>query len=323
MGLNRDITSSVGMGVDVSVSKQVTGSASGGEAFISVWSTTGVDETITIPTQNIGTFNADVDWGDGTVETITAYDGFSHEYADIDDHTITITGTFPNIYVANGPEKLKIKKVTSLGTVGWTTLEKAFWGCSNLTEFTAGPTDTSAVTDMSYMLADCRLVTNVDVSSFDTSLVTNMFVMFYECRALTSIDVSSFNTANAANIAYMFYDCTGLTTLDVSNFVTTSVSDMSYMFYNCTGLTSMAGVEDWVITGLNGTNDLTSFLTVGKMTTAQYDALLVKWEAQASGIPAMTASFGASILTAGGTADTAKQNLINTHGWTVYDGVTP
>jgi len=83
------------------------------------------------------------------------------------------------------------------------------------------------------------------------------------------------------------------------------------------------GVEDFDITGLDTTGDLTNFLTVGKMTTAQYDNLLVKWEAQASGIPAMTASFGASIHTLGGTAAAAKQTLINTYGWTVQDGVTP
>tara|TARA_R110000803_G_scaffold164066_1_gene227813 strand:- start:56 stop:355 length:300 start_codon:yes stop_codon:yes gene_type:complete len=98
---------------------------------------------------------------------------------------------------------------------------------------------------------------------------------------------------------------------------------MALMFQNCYGLTSIVGVEDFDITGLNSTGDLTNFLTNGRMTTAQYDALLVKWEAQASGIPAMTASFGTSILTLGGAADTAKQDLINTHGWTVKDGVTP
>ena len=85
----------------------------------------------------------------------------------------------------------------------------------------------------------------------------------------------------------------------------------------------MAGVEDFDITGLINASYLNNFITGGRMTTAQYDNLLVKWEAQASGIPAMTAKFGTSILTLGGAADTAKQSLINTYGWTVSDGVTP
>ena len=378
-----------------------TGSA-GVEAFISVWATAGTFETITIPCQNLGTFNAVVDWGDSSpLETITTYNGFSHVYAAIGEHTISITGTFPNIYINYGASRLKIRKVLSLGNVGWTKLKNAFYGCANLNEFTVGSTDVSAVDNMSAMLGYCSLLTSVDLSSFDTSLVTtmqsmfdgctglttldlsafntssvtdvsymfrscsglttldvslfdtaivtNMGYMFANCSGLTSLDISSFDTAIVTNMSEMFNACTGLTSLDVSSFDTSSVTtmfgmftyctgltsldvssfdtaivtNMGYMFYGCSGLTSMVGVEDWAITGLNGTGDLTNFLTDGKMTTAQYDNLLINWEAQASGIPAMTPSFGASILTLGGAADTAKQSLINTYGWTVSDGVTP
>ena len=250
-----------------------SGSAAVGlTGFVSVWATTGALETITIPCQNIGTFNAVVDWGDTSPpETITAFNGFSHAYDTAGDHTISISGTFPNIYMINAFSAPKIKKVLNLGTVGWTNLDNAFRDCVNLTDFTSGSTDTSAVTTMRAMFASCFGVTSIDVSTLDTSLVNNMYAVFYANNALTSI----------------------------------------------------VGVEDWDITGLNDTGDLTNFLTGGRMTTAQYDNLLVKWEAQASGIPAMTPSFGASILTAGGTADTAKQSLINTYGWTVQDGVTP
>ena len=268
------------------------------EAFISVWATTVVDETITIPCQNVGTFNAVVDWGDTSPpETITTYNGFTHEYAAIGEHTISITGTFPNIYFAGGGDKLKLKRVTNLGTVGWTRFNNAFNGCVNLTEFTAGSTDTSAVTDINTMFGNCAGLTSVDVSSLDTSLVTSMLGVFANCYTLPSLDLSSF--------------------------VTTNVTDMYVMFYQCNALTSIVGVEDFDITGLNSTGDLNLFLTSCKMTTPQYDNLLVKWEAQASVIPAMTASFGTSILTLGGAADTAKQSLINTYGWTVSDGVTP
>tara|TARA_R110000772_G_scaffold128452_1_gene236112 strand:+ start:113 stop:898 length:786 start_codon:yes stop_codon:yes gene_type:complete len=243
-----------------------TGSA-GVEAFISVWATTGTFETITIPTQ-ADTFNAVVDWGDGTTETITTYNGFSHEYAAIGEHTISIVGVFPNIYFNNGAEGLKIKRVTNLGTVGWTRLNNSFYGCTNLTEFTAGSTDTSSIT------------------------------------ALTS----------------MFRGCSGLTSLDVSSFNTSSVNNMGFAFQSCSGLTSIVGVEDFDITGLNSTGDLNNFLTVGKMTTPQYDNLLINWEAQASVIPAMTAAFGASEYTGGGAAATAHASLTDVYGWSIGDG---
>ena len=84
---------------------------------------------------------------------------------------------------------------------------------------------------------------------------------------------------------------------------------MSYILQNCNSLTSIVGVEDWDITGLDGTGDLTNFLTVGKMTTPQYDNLLIKWEAQAE-FPGMSPSFGASTYTGGGTAAAARAAML-------------
>ena len=270
---------------------------SGLTGFVSVWATTGFNETITIPTQP-GTFNAVVDWGDTSPpETITTYNGFTHVYEDIGEHTISIAGTFPNIFFNNAGHKAKIRRVLNLGTVGWTKLNNSFFGCSNLTQFTAGSTDTSAVTDMVLMFGFCSGLTSADLSSLNTSIVTSM--------------------------AYMFFGCSGLTNLNLSSFNTSNVTNMAVMLNGCSGLTNLAGAENFIITGLNATNSLNGFFSVGKMTTAQYDNLLIKWEVQAVGIPAMTTSFGASILTLDGTAAAAKQSLINTYGWTVSDGVTP
>ena len=263
-------------------------------AFRSVWATTALNETITIPTQNVGTFNATVDWGDGTIETITTYNGFSHQYEYIGEHMISITGTFPNIFIANGTEKLKIKRVTNLGTVGWTSLNKAFQGCTNLTEFTVGSTDTSGVTTIANILLNCSSLTNVDLSAMDTTLVTNMDSALLGCSSITSVYVSGWNTG--------------------------ACTRMAAMFLNCSALTSIVGVEDWAITGLNATSGLTSFISGGKMTTAQYDNLLIKWEPQASVIPAMTAAFGASEYTGGGAAATAHTSLTDVYGWSIGDG---
>ena len=269
---------------------------SGLTGFVSVWATTAINETITIPCQNVGTFNAVIDWGDGTpTSTITAYNDadLAHVYADIDDYTISITGVFPNIYFNGGGDKDKIKKILNLGTVGWTNFSNAFYACSNLVEFTVGSTDTSAVTRMDGMLGGCTLLTSVDLSTLNTSSVDRLFYMFLNCSSLTSVDVSNWNTS--------------------------SVNQALGVFQGCSGLTSIVGVEDWAITGLNSTNDLNAFLTVGKMTTAQYDNLLVKWQSQ-DPFNGMTPSFGASTYTGGSAAATARQDLIDIDGWSISDG---
>jgi surface protein len=292
-------------------------------AFVSVWATSAINETITIPCQNSGTFNAVIDWGDGTpTSTITAYNDadLAHVYTDIDDYTISITGVFPNIYLNNGAEKDKIKKVLNLGTVGWTKLNTAFNGCTNLTEFTAGSTDTSNVTNFQQMFQSCSSLITANLIGAALDKASTMYRMFNACTALSSV---TFNPASSMTqlltTSGMFINCSSLTSIDMSSFSTGTVNAMSQTFLGTNSLTSMVGVEDWDITGLNGTGDLTLFLTSGKMTTAQYDNLLVKWEAQTV-FSGMTPSFGASEYTGGGTAATARQDLIDIDGWSISDG---
>jgi len=92
--------------------------------------------------------------------------------------------------------------------------------------------------------------------------------------------------------------------------------------FNSSSLTSLVGAEDFDITSFNNTNSLTGFMNSnGRMTTAQYDALLVKWDAQ-SVLSNIVVEFGASQYTAGSAAATARANLISSDGWTIADGGT-
>lgn len=89
--------------------------------------------------------------------------------------------------------------------------------------------DTSNVTDMESMFAECYSLSSLDLSSFDTSKVTNMNNMFYNCKALISLDLSNFNTSKVIYMDYMFKDCISLTTLTLgsnwaSNEKVTSIS---------------------------------------------------------------------------------------------------
>ena len=99
--------------------------------------------------------------------------------------------------------------------------------------------NTSEVTDMNYMFADCSPLTSLDLSHFDTKNVTNMHGMFGGSKSLLSLDLSNFDTKNVANMAYMFSGCESLTSLDVSNFDTKNVTSMVYMFSGCESLTSL------------------------------------------------------------------------------------
>jgi len=212
-------------------------------SFIFKITTTTSPQTFVIPCVNVGTFNATVDYGDGTgSQTVTAYNdsNLTHSFATAGQHTITIDGTFPNIkFQNNAASRVLMDEVVDLGDVGWVTLDQAFRNCTNLTAFNGGTTDTSNVTSMFAMFFECLNLTTLNVSSFNTSSVTNMRYIFTRCSSLTSLDLSKFDTSSATNMLEMFRDCSSLTTLDVSSFNTSSNTNMSYMFYNCSSLTTL------------------------------------------------------------------------------------
>ena len=186
----------------------------GGSPMILVMATTGAAETVTIPCQNVGTFDASIDWGDGTTTTVLAYNsaGLAHEFADIGDHTITITGTFPNIYFNNVGDKLKVKEVVQLGKVGLIRLTGAFYGCTNLTSLSSGVTDTSNVTDTQNMVRGCSGLVDPDVSTIDTSSVANFGNMFREITAANDvIGLDLFDISSATSLSLILHGSTILT----------------------------------------------------------------------------------------------------------------
>ena len=92
-----------------------------------------------------------------------------------------------------------------------------FWGMTNL----------QSITGMEYL---------------NTSEVTTMWGMFANCSSLTTIDASSFNTANVTNALSMFDGCTNLTTIyGGDGWITSSMSVSNDMFNNCVNLVGGKG----------------------------------------------------------------------------------
>ncbi len=207
------------------------------KAMILVFNIASDAETLTIPCQNSGTFNATINWGDNsTPSTITAYNDadLAHEYAVAGTYTVRISGTFPNIYFNDEGDKLKLLQVVQLGDTGLTLLDYSFRGCSNMTSFQCGDVcNTANVTDMRAMFHSCSSADIIDVSGFDTANVTDMRYMFNSCSSADIIDVSGFDTANVANMRYMFSGCSSVDIIDVSGFDTANVTDMRAMFHSC------------------------------------------------------------------------------------------
>lgn len=112
----------------------------------------------TLPLRSGYTYDFQVEWGDGTVESYAGVAGvgipidITHTYPiptnkegkplsnGIFRIKIGVTNNtgFPTIYFNNSGDRLKLIKTVTFGNVGWNILEKSFFGCeNNLIEATA------------------------------------------------------------------------------------------------------------------------------------------------------------------------------------------
>ena len=116
--------------------------------------------------------------------------------------------------------------------------------------------NTSEVTDMSYMFANCTSLKSLDLSHFNTAKVTNMVGMFISCTSLTSLNLSSFNTSKVTKMFNMFNGCYSLNSLNLSSFNTSNVTSMGQMFYGCENLKTIYVGDGWSTTAVTDSDNM-------------------------------------------------------------------
>ncbi len=120
-----------------------------------------------------------------------------------------------------------------------------FSGMSNLSDITGMEyLNTSEVTNMSSMFADCTSLTDIDLIHFNTGKVTGVTSMFNGCSGLTTLNLTTFDTQNVTSTSYMFADCSNLTTVYVGDGWNTEKVDAElseHMFRGCTSLVGDKG----------------------------------------------------------------------------------
>ncbi|WP_067145358.1 BspA family leucine-rich repeat surface protein [Pseudotamlana agarivorans] len=195
--------------------------------FITTWETTTANESITVPTTGTG-YNYTIDWGDGTVETNQTGDA-THIYTTAGTHTVSISGDFPRIYFNNTGDKDKIQSIEQWGDIAWTSMDSAFYGCSNIniTNTSIDVPDLSQVTGMSSMFNQAFNF-NYGIGNWDVSKVSFMANMFKEAIQFNQ-DLSQWNVSSVVNMGSMFAYATSFNQ-DLSNWDVSSVTSMRNMF---------------------------------------------------------------------------------------------
>ena len=200
-----------------------------GGAFITTWTTTGTDETITTPTTGSG-YNYTVNWGDSSAETTYTGDA-THTYAAPNTYTIRITRIFPRIYFqgTTTANKAKIQSVEQWGSTAWSSMAGAFHGASNLTVPAVDAPNLTSVTDMLSMFQNATAF-NQDINHWDTSNIQDMTFMFQNATTFNQ-NIGDWNTGMVTSMSTMFSGASAFNQ-DIGAWNTSKVTDMGGTFLN-------------------------------------------------------------------------------------------
>lgn len=120
----------------------------------------GADSTFTIPTTG-GGYNYKVSTSDG--QNFTGVTGnLTITFPDANTlYDISISGDFPRIYFNNGAERLKLIDIKQWGDIEWTSMQGAFYGCSNTTCTATDAPNSYNVTSIEAFMSSVHTIHNV------------------------------------------------------------------------------------------------------------------------------------------------------------------
>ena len=177
---------------------------------------------------------------DSNVKTYTpTLDTVNNTFYIDDWGTVPTFNTLADNFLTNKSNIKTITMLKGLDTSNVTNMALMFAECSALTSLDLSNLNTSNVIYMGSMFGGCSSLTSLGISNFNTSNVTDMQAMFGDCSSITSLDVSNLDTSKVNYMSSMFDGCSLLTSLNLSNFNTSNVIDMQLMFNNCSSLTSL------------------------------------------------------------------------------------
>ena len=235
--------------------------------FITTWQTddqsgsgnTGITQ-IKLPLYNGGTYNFQVFWGDGSFDTVNAWNGAgnTHTYSVAGTYKVRIVGTCWGWRCINAFDRRKLYNIQQWGTdFRLVNAQNAFMDCTNLTitatdnlnltgsssfyqlfygckSLTTAPTmalwDTSNITNMGDIFRDCTNY-NQSVNLWNTGKVTTLVNSFSKCTNFNQ-PLNSWNTANVTALDSILYECRTFNQ-DISSWNTGKVLTPTNAFYGC------------------------------------------------------------------------------------------
>jgi surface protein len=201
---------------------------------------------------------------------------------------VEITGAFASTYSLSPAlattHKTKLRSIDQWGTIGWTSMENAFNGCTNLVVTATDAPDLSGVTSLKGMFRETGLTTE-NFNHWDVSTITNMYETFAYCPNFNG-EISEWEVDNVTNMTYMFR-C-------LSYYENPFAGDLSG--WNIGQVTSMSSMLDY--SGLS---------------QESVDAMLLAW----SQLPVLQENVSLGLAGLNYCDYVGKEALTDDHGWTI------
>lgn len=266
------------------------------DSFIMTFNIPEAGFELTLGTNNDYEYDFTIDWGDGTIETITlAVDDAlpTHEYATADEYTIAIQGDFPSIimYLENAgvESSLALISMDQWGTIEWEYLDFAFAAASNMVYNATDVPNLSQVTSLSAMFIQIGAF-NPDaaetIDDWDVSTITKMGSMF---------GATNFNG-------------------DISGWNVGKVEDMTAMFAGAEFFNQDLG--DWDISSVT---NMTNMFNNSGMSPQNFSNTVIDWSNQEVQQGVILGAEGVNFCATNEFVDAAS-SLINDHGWDISFG---
>jgi surface protein len=183
-------------------------------------------------------------------------------------YRVSISGDFTRIHFDNTGDCLKLLSIEQWGNIAWSSMEGAFWGCSNLTYAATDVPDLSRVASMASMFRECKAF-NGPIGNWNTAAVTDMSGMFWGAESFDQ-PIGEWNTSAVTDMSHLF-DYALSFNQPIGDWNTAAVTNMSRMF-NFAGLFNQP-IGDWntaAVTDMSGMFNYVRFFNqpIGEWNTA-------------------------------------------------------
>jgi hypothetical protein len=308
--------------------------------MVMVFETTTANEDILLPlTSNSGVYDFTVDWGNGSSDTITAWDdpAKTHTYASAGTHRVKLRGTVQRFDFVNfGDSASKLLEIERWGPFSFgPNGANAFRGCTQMNVTADDTPDLSQTTQLTRAFQNCPSFTgqdtpmnewdvsnvqiftflfwasgfNADISGWDLSSAERFNWSFGNCPF--NQDITSWDMSNVQRIDWMFRENDAFNQ-DISGWDMSSCSDFTGTF-----LSSGAFDQDLGSWDMTAADECDLMFDSSGLSTANYDEILIGWASQSV---KSNVELGASGIQYTSAAKTARDTLINTYNWTIDDG---